>query len=96
MSTLVLLSIEALPGKADAVLDKLAEILVDTRAFDGCQSVEVHRDQDDGQRFVLVESWSSRATSDAYSAWRAGRVEADGFRALLASAAKTHYDAVDV
>jgi quinol monooxygenase YgiN len=96
MSILVLLSMEAGPGNVPAVLDRLREILVDTRAFDGCEQVVVHQDEDVPERIVLEERWASRAHSDAYSAWRADRVEKDGLRALLASAVKTHYDRLDV
>ena len=95
MSILVLLSCEAPSDAIEAVKAKLDEILVDTRAFDGCEGVEVWQDQDDPTRIVVTEQWASRQQSDAYSAWRAGRVELDGFRPMLASPAiKRHYDKV--
>lgn len=86
---------EAADGNVAAVQAKLAEILVDTRAYDGCEGVTTWQDQDESARFVLLEMWASRAHSDAYSKWRSGRVEQDGLRVLLASAVKRHYDEVD-
>lgn len=95
MSILVILSCEAPEGREDAVLDKLREILVDTRAYDGCEEVTVWQDEDRPTSFVVVERWVDRAHSDAYSAWRAGRVEVDGLRPMLASSEKRHYDLTD-
>ncbi|HVC24720.1 MAG TPA: antibiotic biosynthesis monooxygenase family protein [Acidimicrobiales bacterium] len=96
MSILVLLSVEAPEGQEDAVRDKLREILVATRAFDGCEDVAVWQDEDRPTSFVVVETWVSREHSDAYSEWRAGRVEQDGFRAMLAAPGiKRHYDLTD-
>ncbi|MDA8292181.1 MAG: antibiotic biosynthesis monooxygenase [Actinomycetota bacterium] len=96
MSILVLLSCEAPDGREGAVRDKLREVLVDTRAFDGCEGVTVWQDEDRPTSFVVEERWASRAHSDAYSAWRAGRVEQDGLRSMLAEpATKRHYDLTD-
>jgi quinol monooxygenase YgiN len=97
MSILVVLSVEAPADGVEAVREKLREILVDTRAFDGCEGLTVWQDEDDPTRFLVEEHWVSRAHSDAYSQWRAGRVEQDGLRAMLASpGVKRHYDLTDV
>ncbi len=96
MSILVLLSCEAPEGREDAVRDKLREILVATRAFDGCEDVTVWQDEDHPTSFVVVERWVSREHSDVYSEWRSGRVEQDGLRSMLAAPAiKRHYDLTD-
>ncbi|MDA8196735.1 MAG: antibiotic biosynthesis monooxygenase [Actinomycetota bacterium] len=61
--------------KATSLEDGLAElatILVDTRKFNGCLGVEVVRDVNDSEHFVLVESWESTEDYKAYSTWRAG------------------------
>lgn len=51
---------------------KLSEILVDTRAFDGCVSVEVVADLKDATHYVLLETWLSKEHYFAYGKWRAG------------------------
>ena len=72
MSILVLLELEAVDGKADAMIDVLRRTLGDTRARPGCESVTVHRGNDRPNTVVLVERWATRADDDAYRAWRAG------------------------
>jgi quinol monooxygenase YgiN len=96
VSILVLLDLEAQPENVEKVKERLEVILVDTRAFEGCEDVIVHQDQDDPRHFVLEERWVDREKSDAYSAWRAGRFELDGLRPLMARAVKTHYNALDI
>lgn len=97
MSVLVLFHFEAASGNEEAVKERLAAILPDTRAFDGCEGVTTWQEQDRPSVFVLLEQWASRAQSDAYSDWRAGRVEEDGLRPLLAGRpSKDHYDQVNV
>ena len=73
MGTLVLFEVEALAGKAEELIALLDEVLPDTRAYDGCESVAVHRDQDAPDRIVLIERWTSRAQYEAYLQWRAER-----------------------
>lgn len=53
---------------ADAVM---AEVLTATRAFDGCERLEVRRDLADPAHIVVLEYWTSVEHDDAYRAWRA-------------------------
>jgi len=70
MSVLVLFDVEALAGRAEELIAVFGEVLPDTRAFDGCEGVTVHRDQDAPERLVLVERWASRPHYEAYLRWR--------------------------
>jgi quinol monooxygenase YgiN len=54
----------------DDALKLLAEILPDTRRFDGCQTLETAIDLDDPGHVTLVERWTSREAHLAYFAWR--------------------------
>ena len=56
-------------GKQGDMLAFLAEGLPDTRAFDGCISVETYAEQD-GSSILLVEEWESKAHQEAYLEWR--------------------------
>ena len=71
---------ESLPT-APAVL---RDILADTRAFDGCLSVDVLVDSSDPAHFLVVEQWASLEHDSAYRAWRAGD-GASGLGEILAA-----------
>ena len=73
MSTLVHFEADALAGKAEDLIALFQEVLPDTRAYDGCEGVTVHRDQDAPDRLVLLERWSSRSRYEEYLQWRAER-----------------------
>lgn len=49
----------------------LREILADTRAFEGCEGVDVLIDHQDPAHLVLAERWASIEADAAYRQWRA-------------------------
>jgi quinol monooxygenase YgiN len=96
VSILVLLELEAVDGKADAMIDVLRRTLGDTRARPGCESVTVHRGNDRPNTVVLVERWATRADDDAYRAWRAGEGAVPEMGPLVAGPPTIrYYDDVD-
>lgn len=48
----------------------LLKVLPDTRSYEGCEGLTVHRHEDDDANIVLLERWESRAHYDKYLAWR--------------------------
>lgn len=52
------------------MLNAMPTALVDTRAFDGCVSVETFVDSDNPDAVLLDEQWESRVQQEAYLAWR--------------------------
>ena len=97
MSILVLFEMDAAPGRLDDLTAMLAEQLPDTRRFDGCESVTVHRDQDAPDRLTLVERWSERAKHQAYVRWRTDRGDVGPLAALLAGPpAARYFDDVEI
>lgn len=61
--------------KADAVDDArriMSQALVDTRAFDGCLSVEVYIDEANPAHWVITEEWQSMDHDKAYREFRDG------------------------
>ncbi len=70
MSVTVLLDLQAAPGSIDKLKALFVEILPDTRAYDGCEGLDVHLNQDDGDNLVIVERWQSRSHYDKYFTWR--------------------------
>jgi quinol monooxygenase YgiN len=84
MSVLVLLEPEAADGKIDELIAVFNAVLPDTRAFDGCEGVTVHRDQDAPNKLVLVERWASRPHYERYFQWRLDRGDIEKLGALAA------------
>jgi quinol monooxygenase YgiN len=64
-------SIRTKPGRTDEIIDGLTDILPDTRAFAGCNRLDVVQDVDDPTRIALIEEWDSKEQFAAYRAWRA-------------------------
>ena len=58
-------------GLGAGLVEALKSALVETRAFDGCESVEVYVDVDEPDKVILWEKFASRARHEAYLAWRA-------------------------
>ena len=48
----------------------LDEILPDTRAYDGCQSLDVYFNTEDTGNMVMVAFWDSRVHYENYLNWR--------------------------
>ena len=85
MSHTVILEFKCNEGVGPGFLETLLGALADTRAFEGCENVEVYTDADDPDRIVLWEKWTNREDQEAYLAWRneTGMMEATA--SLMAS-----------
>ena len=57
-------------GLGAGLVEALKSALVDTRAFDGCESIEVYVDADEPDKVILWEKFATRAHHEAYLAWR--------------------------
>ena len=71
MTIRVMLELDVKPGSVDKLLAFMQEILPDTRAFSGCEGLELCRNQDAPENLVFVESWATREDYEKYLAWRA-------------------------
>lgn len=98
MSVTAILDLQFKPDRVDDALALLRRILVDTRAFDGCESVTVVQDAADPAHILAVETWASLEHDAAYRRWRAGDGAITDLPELLAAAPKltvaTNCDAV--
>lgn len=91
MSVTVLL--EA-PVKSDEVANMksyLAGILPESRAYEGCQSMEVYFNTEDGSNMVMVERWDSRAHHEKYLGWRTETGVMDKLGGMLAGPPNIRY-----
>ncbi|MCP4907885.1 MAG: hypothetical protein GY910_23175 [bacterium] len=71
MSHTVIADFKCNEGRGAGFLKTLQEALPDTRAFEGCELVEVYTDADNADRIFLYEKWATRENHGAYMAWRA-------------------------
>ena len=78
MSVTVTLAFSVKPERADEFKSLFKELLPDTRAYDGCQNVDVYQDQDNPGLIYLVEDWDSKEHQQKYQAWRYDSGIADG------------------
>ena len=70
MFTTIIVEMKAKPECVSALTDMMQAALPDTRAFAGCQGLQVFANQDEPQTFVFTEQWSSRDAYQRYLAWR--------------------------
>ena len=70
MSHTVLANFKCNEGMGALLLPVLLEALADTRAFEGCESIETYVDQDNPDLILLWEKWDKRESHAAYIEWR--------------------------
>lgn len=56
----------AQPGKEATLQSALSAVLTDVRAEPGCLRYDLHRDRDDGARFVMLETWADAGALEAH------------------------------
>jgi quinol monooxygenase YgiN len=91
MSIVVLLDFRV---KADAIEDSkkfFKKILPETRAYSGCQGLDVYINADDPTNFVFHERWQSKEHYQKYFAWRTGNGSMEEFGSKLAAAPSVRY-----
>ena len=66
----VYLEFKCLEGKGAEFLEVLLPSLSDTRAFEGCLSVETYSNSDAPDTVFLWEKWAERSDQEAYMNWR--------------------------
>src|SRR5665213_2507123 len=79
------------PGKGKDLLEILTSALVETRAYDGCVSVETFVDSDQPDTVVLIEKWDSRAHNEKYMTWRIETGLVDMLAPILAAPLEIRY-----
>lgn len=71
MSIALTIAITTTEANREELVNSFRAILPDTRAFEGCQSVQLAADAEDPTKLILIEFWESAERYDAYRAWRA-------------------------
>ena len=70
MSQMVHVVLPCQEGKGPELVELLKSALVETRAFSGCEAVEVFSNADDPDSVILWETFAKRSDHEAYLAWR--------------------------
>ena len=77
MSVLVNLEIPVKKERIEHFFNYLRDILVDTRAYEGCIRLETYHDMENS-KVLLIEEWEKIENQESYMQWRTetGLVEA--------------------
>ena len=77
MSVLVNLEIPVKKERIEDFFNYLRDILVDTRAYEGCIRLETYHDMENS-KVLLIEEWEKIENQESYMKWRTetGLVEA--------------------
>lgn len=70
MELIVTVTFDAATDMREALIERLLTILPDTRAFDGCERIELAESADTPGSFVMVEQWATADHFDRYKTWR--------------------------
>lgn len=73
MAVRVVLEMKAKTGTGNDLVAAFKSTLADTRAFEGCTSIDVLQNSEDADSLMLVEVWETRAHHEKYLAWRRER-----------------------
>ena len=96
MAVRVILEVKAKPGTGDEVVAFFRSILPETRAFEGCTSVDTLLNSDDADNVVVVEVWDTREQYEKYLAWQRERGVSDRLKQALAEPPSIrHFDVTD-
>jgi quinol monooxygenase YgiN len=97
MSTMVLLEMQVKPEAVNEVKTLLKQLLPDTRAYAGCQGIDIYGNLEDTGNLVFYERWDTREHYQKYLAWRTETGVLDQLSAKLTAPPKIrYYERVDV
>mgnify|MGYP006083208491 FL=1 len=97
MSHHVVVKFPCKEGKGEEFLSVLKGALVDTRAFEGVQLVDVYVDADKPDDIILLEEFDARANQEAYLGWRMETGMLDLIGPFMAGAPTfTHLESRDI
>ena len=91
MSVMVLLEAPVKSEDVSNMKSYLAEIFPETRAYKGCQAIDVYFNTEDGGKMVLVEHWDSRPHHEKYLGWRTETGVMDRLGGMLAGPPSIRY-----
>jgi quinol monooxygenase YgiN len=91
MSVVVLLDFRVKPDVVEEAREFFKKILPETRAYAGCEGLDVYSNADDPTNIVFYERWQSREHYQKYFSWRTGNGSMDEFGKKLAGPPTIRY-----
>lgn len=70
MSVIVLVNLNVKEGSVDDLKKYFKEILPDTRAFEGCQGVQLYQSSESPTKITIHSKWTSEEAQKKYMSWR--------------------------
>ena len=83
MSILLIIDAKLTQESVSKAVAFYAEIVSDTRSFEGCEAIEICIDSEDAGNLVVVEKWASEDLYKKHYQWREETGVLDHIRALL-------------
>ena len=91
MSVLVILELNANPGKGKDITDFLRDELKHTRVWDDCNTITVNANQEDPDNLVFVEDWDFKEQYEKYLAWHTEKGDIEQLVSLLSEPPSIRY-----
>jgi quinol monooxygenase YgiN len=91
MSVIVLVELQVKPDAVNQMKSLLKEVLPDTRAYKGCQGIDIYSNTDDSSNLVFYERWEERKNYESYLAWRTETGLMDKLGTMLAAPPSIRY-----
>ena len=70
MSVIVTVSLDVKEDSVDELKEFFREILPDTRAFEGCEEVQLYESKESQTKMVIHAKWTSEEAQKKYMEWR--------------------------
>ncbi|MGH7885485.1 MAG: putative quinol monooxygenase [Thermodesulfobacteriota bacterium] len=83
MSIMIIVDAKLKDDKVEDAKKLFAELLPDTRGFEGCEGITMILNQEDPANMVLVEKWASKSHYEKYHHWREETGSLNRIRELL-------------
>lgn len=90
MSIFTVVELQFLPAEHAEGVATLQRALLQSRAFPGCESIDVFETIDDPTRIIMIEQWASADDDMAYRAWRKTAEGSSGLAPFLSQPPVTH------
>jgi quinol monooxygenase YgiN len=91
MSVVVLLDFRVKPDVIEESKKFFQKTLPETRAYPGCEGLDVYSNADNPTNIVFYERWQSKEHYQKYFAWRTGNGSMDEFGKKLAEPPTIRY-----
>ena len=91
MSVKVIAEFNCSEGNADKFIHICRDAFPETRKYEGCEGIDISIDEDDENRLVMTENWTSKEHHQAYLKFRTEEGTLEKLGALLSGLPKFSY-----